>query len=58
LPQSIGRISAQTLSAYPPGIPLILPGELITSVHLDYLTTVASRLTGWQVPGHLRIMEP
>lgn len=57
LAKSIGRISAQTLSVYPPGIPLILPGELITSVHLEYLATVAPRLTGWQEPGHLAVIR-
>lgn len=31
LKESIGEISSETIMAYPPGIPLIIPGEIITS---------------------------
>ena len=37
LKDSIGRISASSLIPYPPGIPLILPGELITLELYDYI---------------------
>lgn len=30
LSQAVGRVSAETVFAYPPGIPLLLPGEVIT----------------------------
>ena len=30
LKDSIGEISAETVMAYPPGIPLVIPGEVIT----------------------------
>lgn len=30
LKDSIGEISAETIMAYPPGIPLVIPGEIIT----------------------------
>ena len=30
LKESIGEISSETIMAYPPGIPLIIPGEIIT----------------------------
>ena len=36
--QSKGRICAETISPYPPGIPVISPGEEITDEIIDYLT--------------------
>ncbi|MCQ2739522.1 MAG: aminotransferase class I/II-fold pyridoxal phosphate-dependent enzyme [bacterium] len=35
--QSIGRISAEVIAECPPGISILLPGELITEEHLPYL---------------------
>jgi arginine decarboxylase len=35
--RAVGRIGAETISPYPPGVPAILPGELITEPVLDYL---------------------
>jgi arginine/lysine/ornithine decarboxylase len=35
---SKGRICAETISPYPPGIPVISPGEEITDEIIDYLT--------------------
>lgn len=34
---SVGRICAETISPYPPGIPVISPGEEITTDLVDYL---------------------
>ena len=36
--QAIGRISAEVVAECPPGISILLPGELITEAHLPYLT--------------------
>ncbi len=35
---SVGRISAEVIAECPPGIAVLLPGELITAEHLPYLT--------------------
>lgn len=35
---AIGRISAEVIAECPPGISVLLPGELITEAHLPYLT--------------------
>ena len=35
---AIGRISAEVIAECPPGISVLLPGELITEEHLPYLT--------------------
>ena len=40
--QAVGRISADSLAAYPPGIPNVLPGEVITADVLNFLCSVAS----------------
>lgn len=37
LKDSLGKISAESIMAYPPGIPIISPGELITSEIIDYI---------------------
>jgi arginine decarboxylase len=34
---SVGRIAAESLAAYPPGIPNVLPGERLTAETLDYI---------------------
>ena len=36
--QSKGRICAETISPYPPGIPVISPGEEVTDEIIDYLS--------------------
>jgi arginine decarboxylase len=47
--QAVGRVSADTLAAYPPGIPNILPGERITAGLVDFLRRTTA------VPhGHVR----
>ena len=37
----IGRVSAESLAAYPPGIPNLLPGEIITEEVIDFLLRTA-----------------
>lgn len=39
----IGRISAEDITLYPPGIPIIYKGELITKEHVDYLLNAQQR---------------
>ena len=51
--RAVGRISCEAIAGYPPGIPALLPGEVITQETLDYLReTVAagSRLHGASDP--------
>ncbi len=37
LDQAPGRICAEFFTPYPPGIPLLCPGEVFTAEHVDYL---------------------
>lgn len=39
--EAVGSVSAATISAYPPGIPILLPGELITPESIDYFRRIA-----------------
>ncbi|MFN8673073.1 MAG: aminotransferase class I/II-fold pyridoxal phosphate-dependent enzyme [Candidatus Sericytochromatia bacterium] len=38
--ESAGRISAEVISPYPPGIPILIPGEIITDETIYYLRIV------------------
>ncbi|MFV0433739.1 MAG: aminotransferase class I/II-fold pyridoxal phosphate-dependent enzyme [Leucobacter sp.] len=44
--EAVGRISADTLAAYPPGIPNLLPGEEVTAETVSFLRAVAASPTG------------
>ena len=51
--QAIGNLSADFLCPYPPGIPLIIPGEIITQTALNTLTQIlrsGGTLTGLSDP--------
>jgi arginine/lysine/ornithine decarboxylase len=43
LAKSVGQISAQTLTPYPPGIPILIPGERITQEICDYLLDLVQK---------------
>ncbi|PLZ92221.1 arginine decarboxylase [Fischerella muscicola CCMEE 5323] len=38
--KTIGRICAETVCPYPPGIPVLMPGEMITKPALEYLQKI------------------
>lgn len=44
---AVGRTSADTLAAYPPGIPNVTPGEEITSDTIEFLRAVAASPIGY-----------
>ena len=45
--EAVGRISADTLAAYPPGIPNLIPGETVTAETVAFLRAVAASPTGY-----------
>jgi lysine decarboxylase len=50
---AVGRVSAESIAGYPPGIPALLPGERITAEVVEYLRTLAgagARLHGASDP--------
>ena len=49
---AIGRVSADTLAAYPPGIPNLLPGEEITADTVSFLQAIAASPTGYVRGAH------
>lgn len=38
-PDAVGRVSAELVAPYPPGVPVLAPGELVTAEALDALRT-------------------
>lgn len=44
---AIGRVSADTLAAYPPGIPNVMPGEEITAEAVAFLAAVGASPSGY-----------
>lgn len=38
--ESLGQVSGEMIAVYPPGIPCLLPGELITAEMIEYLQTI------------------
>ena len=49
LAQTVGRVSAEFVMCYPPGIPILAPGELITDEiirYIEYNRSKGSSLTG------------
>ena len=47
--EAVGRVCAEAIAAYPPGIPTLLPGEPITAAAIDQL--VALRAAGLRLHG-------
>jgi lysine decarboxylase len=45
-PAAVGRVAAESLAAYPPGIPNVLPGERLTRETVDYIQAVVEH-GGW-----------
>ena len=53
---SIGRISAEMVCPYPPGIPLLIPGEILDKARVDWLIEQRSF---WpeQIPDFVRVIS-
>ncbi|NLJ71548.1 MAG: aminotransferase class I/II-fold pyridoxal phosphate-dependent enzyme [Syntrophomonadaceae bacterium] len=49
LKDSVGLIAGEMVTVYPPGIPVLLPGELITADILDYLLFI--KANNWRIQG-------
>lgn len=43
LDQAAGQISAGLVTPYPPGIPVLVPGQKIEQAHIDYLRALAAQ---------------
>ncbi len=56
LEDSIGRIAVEMICPYPPGIPLLVPGEMIDKSRVDWLL---SQKTMWpeQIPNSVRVVS-
>lgn len=45
--EAVGRVSADSLAAYPPGVPNVLPGEVLSAEVVDFLRTTAAAPSGY-----------
>ena len=60
---AIGKISAESICPYPPGIPVLIPGEVITAAAINYLQQIldlGGELAGCSDPTleTMRIVDP
>ncbi len=55
--ETVGRISAESVMCYPPGIPIISPGEVVTEEILDYIMTAKEKGCSMQGPESEDISE-
>lgn len=60
--QAVGRVAAEYVWAYPPGVPLLAPGEQITPEFLSacralHAAATALHHSGAQAPGTLRVLR-
>ncbi len=55
--QTIGRICAESVMCYPPGIPILAPGEMITKEILDYINLAKEKGCSMQGPESEDISE-
>jgi arginine/lysine/ornithine decarboxylase len=56
LAKAEGRISSDIVTIYPPGIPVLVPGEVVRAPTIDYLLSLASN--GARIDGVLELDEP
>jgi lysine decarboxylase len=42
---AVGRVCAEVIAPYPPGVPVLVPGELVTEEALDVVRRAAARGT-------------
>ena len=53
---SIGRISVEMVCPYPPGIPLLIPGEILDEARVDWLIDQKSFWPD-QIPDFVRVIS-
>ena len=56
LKDSVGKISAELISPYPPGIPMLIPGEALTQSLVEWLINQES-LWPNQIPHQIRVVS-
>lgn len=56
---ALGKISAGLVTPYPPGIPLLVPGQLVEKEHIDYIKVLSGQKITMQgmFDGEIYVME-
>ncbi|OPX45816.1 arginine decarboxylase [Ruminiclostridium hungatei] len=60
LESAVGRICADIITPYPPGIPVLYPGEIICSLTVDYISDIISaggNVNGMGADGRIRVLK-
>ena len=62
LSEAVGQVCCESLMTYPPGIPLLAPGERITQEIVDFINSSRQRgcvITGTQdiTSRHIKVLE-
>ncbi len=61
LDNALGRISKETIMIYPPGIPIIIPGEVFTKDIINelnyYIETKANIISDWENLGEVCVID-
>ena len=59
LQESVGRIAAALITPYPPGIPLLVPGQTVEAEHINYLYALSSQKLTIQglIDGDIYVLE-
>ncbi|WP_353893318.1 aminotransferase class I/II-fold pyridoxal phosphate-dependent enzyme [Proteinivorax hydrogeniformans] len=52
--KAIGKVSNNTITPYPPGIPIVMPGEVITKEAIDYIQKFIGVIHGIE-GGHIQV---
>jgi len=53
---SVGRVSAEMICPYPPGIPLVIPGEILDQKRVEWLLQ-QQQLWPDHIPSKLRVVS-
>tara|TARA_Y100001968_G_scaffold330294_1_gene381741 strand:- start:9034 stop:10431 length:1398 start_codon:yes stop_codon:yes gene_type:complete len=53
--QAVGRISADLISPYPPGIPMIIPGQLLDALTVDWLMSQC-KVWSKEIPLNIKVI--
>jgi arginine decarboxylase len=57
LREAEGKIAAELIAPYPPGVPLICPGEVFTAEIVEYIKELYTKGVRWQGPADCTLQK-
>ena len=55
--EAVGRVVTEYAIPYPPGSPVLVPGEIMDELLAAYLEDFQGEIVGLERPGHIGILE-